>query len=412
MSRRDGDASPPIKGGRTRAPTVNRDNQDNESPREGSEMRFQTRLTKRLRLRHPIIQAPMAGGATTVDLVEAVCTAGGLGFFGAAYWTPLQILEHAIELRRRTDRPFGMNLFAPQPQPAKADPRPMVEAMTAYHAELGLEPPAAPEWTGDPFNDQFEAVLEAGPDVFSFTFGTIPEEAMSALKEQNIFVMGTATTVAEALELERLGVDAVVAQGSEAGGHRGTFSAEFERAMVGTAALVPQVVDAVTIPVVASGGIMDGRGLAAALALGSQAAQLGTAFLTCTEAGVSRAHKQAILSADEDSTRITRAFSGRPARGIANRFVREIELADEGARLLPFPLQNTLTRALRKAAGAQGRTEFISLWAGQGLRLARAGTAAELIERLAAELEMTVTRLAASEESAVTRAIESPAVDE
>jgi nitronate monooxygenase len=191
-------------------------------------------------------------------------------------------------------------------------------------------------------------------------------------------------------------VDAIVTQGSEAGGHRSTFASSFEAGLVGTMALVPQVVDAVTVPVIASGGIMDGRGIAAALALGAHAVQMGTAFLTCHEAGIPDAYKEAILTAHEDETRLTRAFSGRPARGIVNRFMTEMEAGGSGDHILPFPLQNALTRPLRTAAAKQARSEYLSLWAGQGLRLARRQSASELIARLARETNETLERLAAS----------------
>ena len=205
--------------------------------------------------------------------------------------------------------------------------------------------------------------------------------------------MGTATNVAEAVALERAGVDAVVAQGSEAGGHRGTFAGDVDAGMVGTIALVPQIADAVKVPVIASGGIMDGRGVAAALALGASGAQLGTAFLSCDEAGIPAAYKQAILDAGESDTRITRAFSGRPARGIVNRFMTEVGNAGDADAILPFPLQNTLTRPLRAAAAKAGRPEFLSLWAGQGLRLARREPAAALVKRLAEETDTVLRRL-------------------
>ncbi|HET7091663.1 MAG TPA: nitronate monooxygenase, partial [Anaerolineae bacterium] len=178
-----------------------------------------------------------------------------------------------------------------------------------------------------------------------------------------------------------------------AGGHRGTFVGAFETGMVGTMALVPQVIDAVTVPVIASGGIMDGRGIAAALALGASAVQMGTAFLTCDEAGIPEAYKEAILNAREHETRLTRAFSGRPARGIVNRFMTAVDRADAPEAILPFPLQNALTRPLRNAAARQGRAEFLSLWAGQGVRLARRQSATTLITRLANETEVAIRRL-------------------
>ncbi len=232
-----------------------------------------------------------------------------------------------------------------------------------------------------------------GASFFSFTFGLLPESATRAIKDRGMFLIGTATTVDEAVALQKAGVDAVVAQGSDAGGHRGTFSADFSTALIGTMSLVPQVADAVRIPVIASGGIMDGRGIVAALALGASAVQMGTAFLTCDEAGVPEAYKQAILNAREDQTHITRAFSGKPARGIVNRFMTEVEKDGSPDSILPFPLQNKLTRPLRTKAAQQGQAEFLSLWAGQGLRLARRQPAAQLIARLKDEMETAMKTL-------------------
>jgi nitronate monooxygenase len=246
----------------------------------------------------------------------------------------------------------------------------------------------------DSFGEQLAAALEAGASVFSFTFGILPASAVAAVKARGMFLVGTATTVDEAVALEKAGVDAVVTQGAEAGGHRGSFAAEFEVAMVGTISLVPQVVDAVRVPVIASGGIMDGRGIAAALALGAQAVQMGTAFLVCDESGVPDAYKDAILKAREHETRLTRVFSGRPARGIVNRFMTEVERTAGPGAVLPFPFQNALTRPLRSAAARQGRAEFLSLWAGQGVRMARRRPAAQLVAQLAGETDAAVRRLA------------------
>ncbi len=221
--------------------------------------------------------------------------------------------------------------------------------------------------------------------------GNLPADTIGAIKARNMFVVGTATTVDEAIALEASGVDAIVAQGSEAGGHRGTFGKDYVSGLVGGICLVPQVVDAVHVPVIASGGIMDGRGIVAALALGASAVQMGTAFLVCHESAAPEAYKDAILKAHEDQTRITRAFSGRAARGIQNRFMTEVEFdQDNDGAILPFPLQNMLTRPLRAEAAKQGRAEFLSLWAGQGVRLARRQSAAELIARLAKEIDATI----------------------
>lgn len=377
-------------------------------------MAFTNDLMCRLRLRHPIIQAPMAGGGDTPELVSAVCNAGGLGFIGAAYLTPRQIAERAQMVRSHTRHPFGINLFAPLPAPAVADGSAALRRLAPWYEELGLPAPERVAAPADLFDAQLAAVLDSGAAYLSFTFGLLPAAAIAAARQRGLSVIGTATTVAEGLALQAAGVDAVVAQGSEAGGHRGAFlsvaeadamsdqfprrylrehpAQMFEANMIGTMALVPQMVDALRIPVIASGGIMDGRGLAAALALGAGAVQMGTAFLTCAEAGIAEVHKRAILDARENETRLTRAFSGRAARGIINRFM--VEMEQPGApELLPFPLQNVATRALRTAAAQRDRAEYLSLWAGQGVRLARRQCAAELVVRVAEEAEIAVRRL-------------------
>jgi len=366
-------------------------------------MPFTTALTRRLELTHPIIQAPMAGGGDTPALVAEVSDAGGLGSIGATYLTPQQIVEICAAVRAKTERPFGINLFVPEaPLPGPIETAAAVSRVAPFFEELGLPPPEPPAPTVRDFDAQVDAALDSGAAVFSFTFGMLPPAARQKVKARGLVTAGTATTVDEAVELERAGIDLVIAQGSEAGGHRGTFAgavdrAAFEAGMIGTLALVPQIVDAVRIPVVASGGIMDGRGIAAVLALGASAAQLGTAFLTCDEAGVPDAYKQAILEAHEDQTRITRAFSGRPARGIVNRFMREVEAPwwPQQFTILPFPLQNALTRPLRTAAAKQGRAEFLSLWAGQGVRMARRMKAADLVAKLAEETDAAVRRIQA-----------------
>jgi nitronate monooxygenase len=356
-------------------------------------MPIRTDLTRLLNLSCPVIQAPMAGGGDTPELVSAVSNAGALGFIGAAYLTPEQIIERGRAVRAQTSRPFGINLFAPLPAPdvdecvvTKA-----VESISRYFEELGLPPPSRPKLPASSFDEQLAASLETGAAMFSFTFGVLPHPAIQEIKRHGMFVAGTSTTVKEAQALVEAGVDAVIAQGSEAGGHRGTFATEFESGTIGSMALVPQIADAVSIPIIASGGIMDGRGVAAALVLGASAAQMGTVFLTCDEAGIATAYKDAILAATEEQTQITRAFSGRPARGIVNRLLRDYEHAND--RILPFPLQNALTRPLRTEATRQNRSEYLSLWAGQGLRMARRTCAAELVARLNAGISEAVDLL-------------------
>lgn len=353
-----------------------------------------TALLRRIGIDHPIIQAPMAGGATTPALVSAVGDAGALGFIGAAYLAPEQILDQARAIRGRTKRPFGINLFVPVPSaPPPADARAALDALAPYHTELGLPAPAIPARPIQDFNEQLTAAIESGAAVFSFTFGLLPASAMDAVRSRGMLVFGTATTVEEAIALERTGVDAVVAQGNEAGAHRGTFgAAPFEAALIGTMALVPQVVDAVRVPVIASGGIMDGRGVVAALALGAVAVQMGTAFLLADECGIPDCYKEAISAARETDTRVTRAFSGRPARGIANRFMDEVEARGAAANL-GYPVQNALTRPLRTEAAKRNRPEFLSLWAGQGLRLARRAPAAMIVRQVVAETDDVRARL-------------------
>ena len=357
-------------------------------------MPIQTTLTRRLAIAHPVIQAPMGGGATTTALTAAVCDAGGLGFIAAAYLSAEQIARESEALRSQTSKPYGINLFAPVlPSESAADPARALDRIAPFFAELGLPAPAMPAAPADDFDARMSAVLDSGAVMLSFTFGLLPSEAVRSAKQRGMMVVGTATTVEEAVALERGGCDAIVAQGSEAGAHRGTFLGPFEAAMVGTIALVPQIVDAVRVPVIASGGIMDGRGLAAALALGASAVQSGTAFLTCDEAGIPESYKRAVLDARDDQTRITRAFSGRPARGIVNRFMEAIEPEGRSDAILPYPLQNALTRAMRNEATRRDQPDYLSLWAGQGARMTRRQPAAELVARFVSEAETTIGKL-------------------
>ncbi len=353
-----------------------------------------TRATEVLGIEYPIVQAPMAGGPTTPELVAAVSNAGGLGSLGAAYLPPETLREQVREIRELTEGRYGVNLFVPSP--FEADPEKIERAgalLRPYREELGTEVPKELSSFEESFRDQLEVVLEERVPVFSFTFGSLEPELVGRLKENGATVMGTATTVREGLRLEEDGVDMVVAQGSEAGGHRGTFLGDFRDALIGTMALVPQMVDALSIPVIASGGIMDGRGLAAALVLGAEAAQMGTAFLACEESGAHPGFKSAVLEATEEETAVTRAFSGRAARGVKNRFL--IEVGEHEEELPPFPVQNALTRDVRAAAQRQDRPEFMSLWAGQAVRLARPTGAAKLVRSVVEGAEVALRDLLA-----------------
>lgn len=351
-------------------------------------------FTRRLRIDHPIIQAPMAGSGHAA-LVIAACEAGALGSLGAAYMTTGQLRDEIRAIRQGTNRPFNVNLFAgghPERAGFRAGSTAMLELLKRHHAHLGLPEPLMPEWPEDPFQAQLEVLIEERVPVFSFTLGIPGAEQLARVKASGALIVGTATTVREAGLLASAGVDAIVAQGSEAGGHRGTFAEPVERSLIGTMALVPQVVDACRdLPVIASGGVMDGRGIVASLALGASAVQMGTAFLACDEAAIPAAYRALLLSSDAGDAAVTRAFSGRSARGIRNALMSEIEA--QGDAVLPFPLQNALTRPLRVAAGKAEDAQRMSLWAGQGLRMARRGGARDLIESLVDEMRRSIDAL-------------------
>ncbi len=338
----------------------------------------------------PIVLAPL-GGPGTVELTAAACNAGAFGVLACQYSDPERMRSDIERLRSMTDKPFGVNLFIEQPPPAidgdellRADRR-----LDRYREDLRIPPRATPPRPPAYHDEQMRVVLEMRPRAFTFTLGIPPDDVIAELKSAGIFTVGTATTVEEALALADAGIDAICAQGAEAGGHRGTFLSRDTLALIGTMALVPQVVDAVRVPVIAAGGIGDGRGVAAALALGACAAQLGTAFLRATEASTAKAYREALRRSSAADTVITEAFSGKPARGIVNRVTSELEDRNERA---PYPYQNTLTRDIRNAAAAQDRAEFLSLWAGQAFPLAQDAPVAQIIESILAQMHAALQR--------------------
>ena len=336
----------------------------------------------------------MAGGPSSQELVAACSAAGVLGSFGFAYTQPEEMKKQSAWVRSKTDRPFGINLFT-SPLPGTIDAgaqRDALDAVAGYYKELGLlrpEPvqvPYAPD-----LEAQLDAVLEIAPRVFTVHLSDLPKKRLEQFKAKNIVVGGSATCVAEAQRLESLGFDFVIAQGGEAGGHRGSYLRDPYQSLTGTLALARLVASAVKLPVVAAGGIMDGAGIAAVLALGAQLAQLGTAFVPCPESGASQIHKDLLLKATEDTTQVTEKFSGKPARGLANRFMRE--MAANEAPQLAFPAQNSVTGKLRQASANAGKPDFIALWAGQAAPLSRALPAAELIAKLEFETEDAIRKL-------------------
>lgn len=347
-------------------------------------------LTKLLKIDYPIIQAPMAGGVTSAELVAAVSNAGGLGMIGAGYLSPEQLRAEIHHVRGLTKRKFGVNLFVPSEysvdeqkiNQSKAYLRPMEQ-------ELGIED-HAPDLSNylqdvETFQEMVEIMLEEHIPVCSFTFGIPSKKIRTKLKENASIIMGTATTVQEAILNQEAGMDAVVVQGSEAGGHRGTFAGDARHSLIGLMSLIPQTADQISIPIIAAGGIMDARGLLAAQCLGAQGVQMGTAFLVCKESGANPLHKNAILEAAEDQVVLTKAFSGKMAQGINNRFIEKLQHVE--AELPDYPLQNDLTKAIRKAAAANENREYISLWSGQSPRLAKGQTVNELIKNIISEIE-------------------------
>jgi nitronate monooxygenase len=345
-----------------------------------------------LEIDHPILQAPM-GGESTPALAAAVSNAGGLGGLGCAFLSPDELRAAAEALRAGTNRPFNLNFFAHPPP--RDDVRLDAETrarVAPFYEELGLaEVPERGRAPCDTFGEAaLSVMLDIRPKVASFHFGLPPPHMVRSLQEAGSVVLCSATTVAEARQLAEAGVDAIVAQGWEAGGHRGTFDVSFEDFGVGTMALVPQIVDAVEVPVVAAGGIADGRGIAAAFALGAGGVQMGTAFLSCPEANITDVYRDELRRARDDDTRLTRAFSGRPARAKTNRYI-EAMAADR--RPLPdFPTMYGFSEPLMAASEETGNPDFRFLLYGQAAALNRELPAADLIAHLIDEAQGVLSR--------------------
>lgn len=324
--------------------------------------------TRRLGVRHPIVQGPFGGGLSSVRLAATVSNLGGLGSYGAHMLAPGDIARVCSELRAHTAQPFAINLWVSDHDAGGLAPDAETlerawRVFEPYYRELGVPKPE-PYVRGHPeFDEQVEALLEARPPVFSFVFGIPSRRILDACRQRGIVTIGAATSIAEARAIEAAGVDLIVATGAEAGGHRPSFLQPAEDALMGTFALVQLVCDRVRTPVIAAGGIADARGLRAAFALGAQAVQIGTAFLACDESGTTDAHRDALFSERAHHTTLTRAFTGRLARGVRNRWTDE--MAMRLAELPPFPVTGWFVSRLRPAALAAGRTDLVSLWGGQ-----------------------------------------------
>ena len=344
----------------------------------------ESRAAKILGIRYPIIQGPF-GGLSSASLVADVANSGGLGSFGALNLSPAQIKETTQEIRERTARPFSINLWVSTVDQAARrvsheEIQRSAELMHAYFADLGIERPPLPELPPWQFDAQVEALLEVQPPVASFIFGIPPGDVLDECRRLGIITIGTATTPDEARAIADAGMDLVVAFAIEAGGHRGSFIGPAEASLMGTFALVPQIADQVLIPVIAAGGVADARGVVAALVLGAEAVQIGTAFLVCEGSGISDLHRAMLFTQAAGHTGLSSHFSGRLARGLRNRFVEDMEKS--GRAPLPYPLQRSLVRPYAQEALKQGRGDLLALWAGQGAPLIRHKTVSELMGSL------------------------------
>jgi nitronate monooxygenase len=346
------------------------------------------RLTEKLAIDYPIIQGPL-GGLSSQRLTAEVSNFGGLGSFGAHGLAPEAIKDVIAEIRSLTSKPFAMNLWVSmEDEGARTSDEnafnKSLAPLAVHLAALGVPRPTYKPHSPIRFEDQARVLLDANVPAFSFIFGIPPAEILKECRSKGIVTIGTATTPDEAAALQEAGVDAVVASGFEAGGHRGSFLRTAEDSLTGTLSLVPQIVDIVDVPVIAAGGIGDARGVVAALALGAEAVQMGTVFLGCEESGASRLHREALLGKKAGLTALTKGFTGRLARGIRNRLMEELNR--KGTGILPYPLQRGLVRNLSIAAEAAGRSDLLPLWAGQSANLSTCTDVSSFLNSLVEEV--------------------------
>jgi len=349
-------------------------------------MRTDTEVARRLQLDAPIIQGPFGSGLSSVDLAVAVSNSGGLGSFGVHHLESAGIRDIDARIRERTQRSYALNLWIPHqdaddPRLTDAQWKGALELLRPWFEELRVALPDRPVRFTPRYAEQVETVLELRPPVFSFVFGVPGADVLERCRRAGIVTIGAATIPEEARALADAGVDMVVASGMEAGGHRVSFLREPEDCLTGMMALVPAVVDAVKVPVIAAGGVVDRLGVEAALTLGAGAAQVGTAFLACDESNATPLHKQMLFSDVVRRTSLTRAFTGRLARSIHNEFIERMK--GQEAKLPPYPVQAWLTARLKEAALKSGRWDVISLWAGQGAGRLKHHRARELFGALA-----------------------------
>lgn len=353
-----------------------------------------TPFTELLKIRYPIVQGPFGGGLSSVKLASTISNLGGMGSFGAQPLTPEQILETTHAIKQLTDRPFAINLWVNDRDSSllsysEKEYQELITIFKPYFDEFDVTPPEMPTDLGPKYEDQVLAMLDAKPPVFSFVFGIPSGKIIEACRRNGTKTIGTATTSDEAMALEKAGIDAVVATGFEAGGHRVSFLAPAEDSLTGTFSLIPQVSDSVSIPVIAAGGVSDVRGIKAALALGADAVQMGTAFLATEQSNATPAHRSQLFSNASKYTTLTKIFSGRLARGIRSKLT--IELKDKEHLMAPYPMQSKFLNTLRSKAISANHDEYITFWSGQSAPLIRFHDASQLFHHLVAEMNANTT---------------------
>ena len=347
-----------------------------------------TRFTRLTGIEYPILQGPFGGNLSSVELVAAVANAGGLGGYGAYTSSPQEIVEIARLIRAATDKPFNLNLWvsdtdAPGGLVTDEQYQRARQTFSRYFEELGIPFPGKPGAFQTRFENQLQVVLDIRPKVFSFTFGTLPAGVLEECRKRGMLTIGAATTLDEAIALDNTGVDMIIATGFEAGGHRPSFLAPPESSLTGTFVLLQLIREKVKAPVIAAGGIASGRGIAAALTLGADAVQIGTAFLACDESNALPIHKEMLFSDKAKYTTLSRAFTGRLGRGIGTRIATEV--AGNEMTVLPFPLQGSLMLPMRQAAIEQQKWDMMLFWGGQIAPLLKHRKAAELMQSLIEE---------------------------
>lgn len=351
----------------------------------------QNTLTQKLNIDHPIIQGPFGGGLSTVALLSSVSNAGGMGSYGAHILSPAEIYELTKRIQAKTNKTYALNLWVSDHDPGGLEMQKSafddyVKLFKPHYDNLEIETPTFPEKYTEYFEEQVEALLEARPPVFSFVFGIPSQDILERCRRKGIVTIGAATSVDEAVAIENAGVDIVLATGMEAGGHRVSFLDQAEDSLYGTLALVPLIADRVNIPVIAAGGISDHRGIKAALSLGAQGVQMGTAFLACQESGTSDMHKNILFTEEASKTVLSRAFTGRLARFINNGFIQAVE--DNKNLPLPFPIQSFFTSPLKRTANQQTNKNYASLYAGQGAPLLKHKHADDLMQALISHMNI------------------------